>query len=198
MEKTTFIFDFFGVICAPVIGGWYKDYSKKHNFEDPNQKNILREFDLGRVTRDELFDYFLQYEHMDLTKSELEKEIESYMKVDHRMVRLIQDLKKKGFKIALLSNAGDGYFEKIMFPRHPEIKDLFDAMVMSYSVHMAKPDAEIYLHTLKEIGSTPEESIFIDDNKANIRGAEAVGIHSFLFQDFDEFVAYLSKMGIVN
>jgi hypothetical protein len=34
---TTFVFDFFGVICASVIGGWYKDFDEFIQYLNENK-----------------------------------------------------------------------------------------------------------------------------------------------------------------
>jgi len=57
----------------------------------------------------------------------------------------------------------------------------FDAIEVSGHLKMIKPDKEIYLHTIKKYGITPKNSIFIDDNQANIATANNLGINGILF-----------------
>ena len=46
---------------------------------------------------------------------------------------------------------------------------------------MAKPDPAIYRHTLKELGTQPEETLFIDDKRVNIDAAHALGMKAVEF-----------------
>jgi putative hydrolase of the HAD superfamily len=55
-----------------------------------------------------------------------------------------------------------------------------DAIVLSFEVGVAKPDAGIYRAALDALGARPEEALFVDDQAAYCEGAEALGIRSFL------------------
>ena len=61
------------------------------------------------------------------------------------------------------------------------IFDELDGMVVSGEEHLLKPDARIYRVLLSRYGLKPEESIFLDDNAANVEGARAVGMASERF-----------------
>ena len=86
------------------------------------------------------------------------------------MVNVVRKAKQSGLRTALLSNSwGNDYLRD-------DWDQLFDAVVISGEVGMRKPDAEIYLHTLDQIGCAGPETVFVDDLEANVRGAAAVGI----------------------
>ena len=44
-----------------------------------------------------------------------------------------------------------------------------------------KPSREIFERVLSECGILADETLFVDDSEKNIKGAEAVGIHGYLF-----------------
>jgi putative hydrolase of the HAD superfamily len=46
----------------------------------------------------------------------------------------------------------------------------------SHDLRMRKPDVEIYQYVLDENNLIAEETIFLDDNADNIKGAEKIGI----------------------
>jgi putative hydrolase of the HAD superfamily len=104
-----------------------------------------------------------------------------------------QMLKQKGILTAILSNIGD----TVLANMQRELKWLnrFDVHVWSYQLHMAKPDAAIYLHTLKQLGTKPEETLFIDDKQVNIDAANGVGMKGILFTNADQLRADLSAQG---
>jgi putative hydrolase of the HAD superfamily len=55
-----------------------------------------------------------------------------------------------------------------------------DAVVLSFEVGVAKPDAGIYQAALDALGARPEEAVFVDDQAWYCEGAEAIGIRSFM------------------
>jgi 2-haloacid dehalogenase len=59
-----------------------------------------------------------------------------------------------------------------------------------------KPDAVIFERTLARLGLMPAEAIFIDDFAHNVRGAQAIGMHSLLYRaDFD-LPSELARLGV--
>lgn len=196
-KPTTFVFDCFGVILKPVLGGWYKDHSARHGFKDDKILDTFRQFDLGKLTEDDMLDYFLKYPGVASTKEALRKEIDAYLELDADMAKTIRELKQSGFKTALLSNGNDSFFQRKIYTTYPEFKDLFQHIFVSSSLGMVKPDHEIYTHALEAIGSKPDESVFVDDNAANVAAAIEVGMRGFVYTTFAPFKEFIQGLGVV-
>ena len=62
---------------------------------------------------------------------------------------------------------------------------MFDGEVVSCEEHTVKPEPQIYRILLERYGLQPDETLFIDDRRANIEAAEALGIHGRLFDSHD-------------
>ena len=90
-----------------------------------------------------------------------------------------QALKQRGLKTAILSNMGDDVYASV--EREFAWIHRFDVLVWSYQQGIAKPDPAIYRHTLSELGTQPEETLFIDDKLENVEAAWALGIRAILF-----------------
>ena len=60
-----------------------------------------------------------------------------------------------------------------------------DAIVLSFEVGVAKPDPGIYRAALDALDAQAEEAVFVDDQVAYCRGAEALGIRSYLIRRGD-------------
>jgi putative hydrolase of the HAD superfamily len=88
-------------------------------------------------------------------------------------------LKERGLLTAILSNMGDSVLDSIQ--REFDWIDRFDVLVWSYQLHIAKPDPEIYLHTLQRLGTRPDETLFLDDKRVNVDAALALGIKAIQF-----------------
>ena len=93
------------------------------------------------------------------------------------------ELRKKGYKTAILSNVNSGVLERKIDPGR--LGECFDELVASAEVGFIKPDVAIYTHTAEQLGVSPEECVFIDDNVTFVRAAEAVGMHGVVFEDSD-------------
>lgn len=98
---------------------------------------------------------------------------------DERKQRLL-DLKAKGFRLFLLSNTNYMHWQycaEELFPyKHYIAEDYFEHIFLSYQMHKAKPNADIYTQVLAESGIEPDETLFIDDSKENCDAAEKLGI----------------------
>lgn len=118
----------------------------------------------------------------------------------HKKVKTVQDvldiviaLKRKGYKLGLLSNTIKVHkevIEKLGFFNY------FDVKIFSYEVMKRKPFPNIYKLTLKQLNVIPEEAIFIDNNDLFIKGAERVGITGIQFINSEQLRRGLHKFGI--
>ena len=95
------------------------------------------------------------------------------------MVAWQQKLHQNGLLTAILSNMGDSVLESIQ--REFSWLGGFDVRVWSFQLLMAKPDPAIYHHVLKELGTRPEETLFIDDKLVNVEAAKAIGMKAIEF-----------------
>lgn len=86
-------------------------------------------------------------------------------------------LKEKGYKIYLLSN-----YPKELFAFHTKDADFMkdiDGKVVSYEIHVTKPNLDIYRHLLEKYSLNPKECVFFDDREENTKAAEELGILSY-------------------
>lgn len=94
----------------------------------------------------------------------------------------LKELKEKGYRIYMLSNTNEAHWQKIVaqcFGGQEVVDRHFDHVFLSQEMHMAKPNEDIYLKVLEDIGAKAEECLFIDDSSANLEAAAALGFHTF-------------------
>jgi len=93
-------------------------------------------------------------------------------------VRLLPELKKRGFMLYYLSNFPMDIFEEIStgyyFFKH------FDGGLISAEAKFSKPDSRIYKILLKRYSLIPKECLFIDDIEMNVSAAEALGMNGLV------------------
>lgn len=101
----------------------------------------------------------------------------------------VERMKKLGYKVYVLSNAGVDFYE--YFPQYMNL-EYFDGIVVSAFIHELKPEHEIYDYLLEQYNLEPEECLFIDDRQDNVEGALAVGMHALRFDgDYSVIEKYL-------
>jgi HAD superfamily hydrolase (TIGR01509 family) len=57
----------------------------------------------------------------------------------------------------------------------------FDVLVWSYQIRSVKPHPAIYRRALRELGTHPGETLFLDDKPENVAAAAALGMKALLF-----------------
>ena len=93
----------------------------------------------------------------------------------------VMELRQQGYRTFMLSNTNDAHWQDILarcFGGMTNAERYFDRVFLSQEMHMAKPNADIFLTVLKEIDAKAEECLFIDDSTANVEAASALGFHT--------------------
>lgn len=88
----------------------------------------------------------------------------------------VAQLKEMGYAVYLLSN-----YSEELFRKHTEgaaFLDVLDGGIISYQVHLLKPDERIYRALLEKYGLQADESLFFDDRPVNVEGARKAGIQA--------------------
>jgi len=111
-------------------------------------------------------------------------------------VRLLPELKKRGFKLYYLSNFPLDIFDEIKngypFFRH------FDGGLISAEVKHSKPDVRFYKILFKKYGIIPEESLYIDDIESNVIAAEFLGMKGIHLSEKESLEERLTEAGLVG
>jgi putative hydrolase of the HAD superfamily len=111
------------------------------------------------------------------------------LRLEEPMMEAVVTARKSGLKTALLSNSwGLGLYPRQRFP------EMFDKVVISGEVGMRKPDAEIFEHTIKELGIAPERCVFVDDHPGHLKAAADIGMKTVLHRTPPETLEELSAL----
>jgi putative hydrolase of the HAD superfamily len=113
---------------------------------------------------------------------------------DRDVIDLVHRLRAT-HKVGVLSNTTLMLEEHVLIPNG--IHDIWDVIINSARVGVAKPDARIYEMAAETIGVAPAECVHIDDLEHNVRGAEAAGFQAILHRgDFGELTKALNALGV--
>lgn len=77
---------------------------------------------------------------------------------------------KVNFDVALLSNTNSIHYRKFHRETY-ELEREFPNVFFSHLINMRKPDMEIYHYVCNKCGFKESETLFIDDNLVNVKGA---------------------------
>lgn len=90
---------------------------------------------------------------------------------------------RKHYPLYLLSNTNVVHWQHAVADFFPHkqwrVEDYFDRIFLSYELHRVKPGADIFRTVIAETGVNPEETLFIDDAKANCETARSLGLHTY-------------------
>lgn len=175
---------------------WVQKYLGEDFLEKEDFKELIVRYDLGDASEDEYLEFLSKAQGGNSSIVEIKKEIIDNAVLLEEVFVVAKTLKERGYTIGLLSNGDHHFFEEHIFPERPDFKELFDSMIISSVVHMVKPDPAIYKYALKDIGATPEETIFIDDSLQNIEAAIALGIAGILYTTPEKLIEDLKTCDI--
>jgi putative hydrolase of the HAD superfamily len=89
-------------------------------------------------------------------------------------VRLLPDLKKRGFRLYFLSNFPSDIFDEIRSGYY--FFKYFDGGLISAVAKSSKPDVGLYKSFMEKYSLIANECLFIDDIEKNVKTAESLGM----------------------
>lgn len=109
-------------------------------------------------------------------------------------VELLHKIKAAGFKLYGLTNWSAEKFPIIK--QNYAFCKLFDEIIVSGEVKLAKPDPAIFHLLLRKIERSAHECLFIDDSSCNIEAARDLGFHTIHYISPDQLEEELRKLDL--
>ncbi len=92
------------------------------------------------------------------------------------VIRIINDLKSKGFKLAVGSSGPPENVDLLL--THLKIKDYFDDIITAAEVKKGKPEPDVFLIASNNLHIDPKNCIVIEDAPVGIEAAKRAGMKS--------------------
>lgn len=92
---------------------------------------------------------------------------------NRRLIGELVNFRKTGGKTAIASTARKENLMNVL--EHFQLGGLFDLIYSANDVRKGKPDPEIYLKTMQQLGVTPEETLIYEDSEVGVQAAAASG-----------------------
>ena len=107
------------------------------------------------------------------------------------MIKLVRDLRARGYVTGILSDQTDWLDE---LNQQTEFYSAFDHIYNSYYLGKGKQDPSIFEDVTTDLQLTPDRILFVDDDKGNIDRARTSGWWALRFIDKKNFLTELEKM----
>ena len=144
-------------------------------FDDPD--GLWHEYDLGVKSQEEIIQEFEQKHPKDAEVIRWFISHGEYMHVARPAIwKLVHQLKEAGYHLYILSN-----YPELLFKKHTQYADFMDdmeGMVVSYMLHVGKPERIVYQTLCDRYGLNKEECLFFDDRAENVQGAIDFGMRA--------------------
>ena len=168
------IFDCFGVLYTGSLTELANHCDSPEDVKE--MYDSTRAADHGFLAREDYISKMMELTH--LSKREVVDLMSSAQVRSRGMFAYAAELKKRGYKIAVLSNIGRDTIQKL-FNEHDY--ELFHAIIASGDIGITKPHIPAYDRTLERLRVQPHEAIMIDDAYSNVEGAIEAGMHGVVF-----------------
>lgn len=195
----TIIFDLGNVLINYDARIAAKKFSKKaniplmkvwlHFFTSPTEKAYTR----GEITSYAFYKHSREALGTSISFQDFSKCWNEIFKVNPGMESLVRKL-KKNYPLYLISNTNKLHYDYLR--KRYKVLNHFKKRFPSHIVGMRKPDIKIYKHVLKHIRFRPEETVFIDDASAFVRGAKKAGMNAIQFRSKPQLIRDLKKLGV--
>lgn len=197
MTFKTILFDWGGVLAS---GGAPDEMptrlSKLVNIEPDQLRPIVKELTnllkVGKITID---DFWVKLEQKTQVEIPFEKRnvwaSMDELRPEKILVEYTDDLKKRGYKVAILSNTfpntasdieSQGWYE----PYAP--------VFLSSTIGLAKPNQAFYDHAIAELNDQANEIIFIDDQQRCLDPAVKMGMSAVLAKNPQQIIDDIEKL----
>lgn len=157
--------------------------------------SIHRNLERGDLKSEDFIEIMLEKCERTIDKITFCKFYSEIFVTNDKVISLLPELKKKGYKLFLLSNTNDIHRE-YGYKDYDFLK-YFDKLFLSFQVGAVKPEPEIYKAVEKYSGFSANEHLFIDDIQEYSEGAKKVGWDAINFKNYEQLLKDLQIRGIL-
>jgi putative hydrolase of the HAD superfamily len=118
----------------------------------------------------------------------------SWKRVNPATVSLMEEIKKAGYTLGILSNMPFDFLEYAR--KNLPVFSLPHAGVFSCEVNAIKPEEAIYRRLMTALGCRGDQAVFFDDVRENVDKAKELNINAFVWTDAAAARRDLAVLGV--
>jgi epoxide hydrolase-like predicted phosphatase len=193
------IYDIGGVLEITPSTGWVERWERRLGLEVGQLLERPRRFwqagSIGAMTSLEIREGVAETLGLDgaTVDSLLDDMWDEYLgTLNEPLVAYIRELRRRGYKIGIISNSfvGAREREQAMY----RFGELADIIIYSHEEGVSKPDPRIYRILCERLTIAPAEAVFVDDLEEMIDGARSAGMQAVMFLNTEQAVADLERL----
>ena len=180
------VFDMGGIIVRLDMDTCIANFKQLAGFADIedyldrfHQKGFISDLEEGKTEPEDFYRECLKHSRPGTTMETVRYCFCSLLDgLEEDSLELIRSLRGR-YPLYVLSNNNPisrAYFCEMLKKNGLDPAETFEKEFYSYELKMLKPSRKIYEKVISEVGTKPEEILFIDDAKDNIEAAGALGI----------------------
>ena len=202
MSIKAVVFDYGQVISLPQDPKVIDTLAKRVGAEREKFESILwslrSEYDRGTINSKEYYRKIISRLGVSLDDDSIDEmvkiDLESWKNINTETVRLMEDVKKAGYTLGILSNMP---YDFLAWARkNIPVFSLPHISLFSCELNLIKPEKAIYEALLSMLKIESEELVFFDDKLENIKAAKAMGIKAILWESPESARRELLSLGI--
>ena len=110
---------------------------------------------------------------------------------NHGIAAAVKRLRAAGVPVSALTNT---LSTEAQIMARPEFEGVFDHVVSSHDVGLAKPDPAIFHAALDRLGAAAADAVFVDDLIGHVEAARSLGLTGVHFQTTEQALAELASI----
>jgi HAD superfamily hydrolase (TIGR01509 family) len=190
-KYTTIVFDFTGVIMEGPLFTWARQNLSPNDEKYLFMMESAHKWDMGEISLSEAYQIMSQI--TGIAPEAIWQTFYEESVLNSGVINVIRRLRKH-YKIILFSNHLGELLRRILLVH--KISDLFEEIYISSEYKMKKPDVRFYEVMLSAINAQKDAIVFIDDTQTNIQAALNIGIQAILYNNPDQLIYDLERIGV--
>lgn len=118
--------------------------------------------------------------------------LDTYPGIDNLLAKLSQH-----YQLVAMTNT-NSIHSTVWQVKYADTLRHFQQVFSSHELKARKPDAQAYQIVLDYLQVLPQQAVFLDDNSANISGADQLGIKTILVTSYAQMTAELQALGLLD
>lgn len=152
----------------------------ERQYSQLQQTSIFDDLETGKISPEQFCDQLRSVTKIDASKEAIYNAWNAMLLgLPEQNIEFVKELKER-YDLYLLSNTNEIHLKAIFdhFPNYSRLEPLFRKVYYSCRIGLRKPNADVFEYVLNDIGSTPQNALFIDDSPQHVEGAKSVGMHA--------------------
>jgi len=152
----------------------------ERQYSQLQQTSIFDDLETGKISPEQFCDQLRSATKIDASNEAIYSAWNAMLlDLPEQNIEFVKELKER-YDLYLLSNTNEIHLKAIFdhFPNYSMLEPLFRKVYYSCRIGLRKPNADVFESVLKDIGTTPQNALFIDDSPQHVEGAKSVGMHA--------------------